>query len=177
MAILHTSRNEQQSSIRGFTLIELLVVIAIIGVLGAIVLASLNGARSKGDAAAVKSNLHTVQVQADIMYEQLGGSYSTVGDVPSGWGDCEGMTDAGTILQSPTISDAISAAKKASGDAPIDCRIRSDSYTIAVSIGSGKAWCIDSTGVARDRNVSGVPYDSVTGGANAAHFGAPVRCR
>ena len=62
---------------RGFTLIELLVVIAIIGILSSVVLASLNTARTKGNYAAVKSNLSTIQTQAELDYDAAPNSYGT----------------------------------------------------------------------------------------------------
>ncbi|MSU74648.1 type II secretion system protein, partial [Candidatus Kaiserbacteria bacterium] len=62
---------------RGFTLIELLVVIAIIGVLSAVVLASLNSARSKGNDAGVKANLATVGTQAALYLSDNANSYGT----------------------------------------------------------------------------------------------------
>ena len=52
----------------GFTLIELLVVVAIIGILASVVLASLNSARSKGEDAAVKSNLSNARTQAEVFF-------------------------------------------------------------------------------------------------------------
>jgi len=69
-----TKKNLQSE--KGFTLIELLVVIAIIGILSSVVLASLNTARSKGTAAAIKSNLKNAIPEAELAYDTAG-NYST----------------------------------------------------------------------------------------------------
>ncbi|MGH7175487.1 MAG: type II secretion system protein [Minisyncoccia bacterium] len=57
---------------RGFTLIELLVVIAIIGILSAVVLASLSTARVKGLDAQRESNLVNVQTALEEYYNTNG---------------------------------------------------------------------------------------------------------
>ncbi|MBY0472735.1 type II secretion system GspH family protein [Patescibacteria group bacterium] len=66
---------------RGFTLIELLVVIAIIGLLAAIVLASLNSARSKGRDSYRATSIRQVQRAFELYADDHKGNYPVFG----GW--------------------------------------------------------------------------------------------
>ena len=86
---------------QGFTLIELLVVIAIIGVLSAVVLASLNTARSKGSDAAVMSDVDGIRTQAAV-YSSTNGNYgSNVAD-ETGTAGCS-ATD--NLFNDPTVKN------------------------------------------------------------------------
>jgi len=143
---------------KGFTLIELLVVIAIIGILSAVVLASLNTARQKGGDAAIKSNLDTVRTQSAIYYD-TNLAYSTA-NIASDAGSFAACAVASTIFVDPNVSAAIAAADKAAGGngaaTPTKVKCANDgggtakisAWAISAPLLQGGFYCVDSTGVA-----------------------------
>lgn len=85
---------------RGFTLIEILVVIAILGVLSAVVLASLNAARSRAGNAAARSDLKQILKAIQIAQaEQNKPLWQITG---SGCSDCGTCRTAPDLRNVPT---------------------------------------------------------------------------
>ncbi len=156
---------------KGFTLIELLVVVAIIGILASVVLVSLNSARSKGNDAAVKTNLHTVANQAELYYSK-NGSYSFLNSpsdksnnlastlvarliIPPGGGSpCPSSFDGTSMFSKDKVMfDALTEAiKRGNGGS---CYSTADAWAVAVGLtDTSKSWCVDATGAARQVSTS-----------------------
>lgn len=122
-----------QRNTRGFTLIELLVVIAIIGILAAVVLASLNTARDRGADAAIQASLNNARAQAELYYDSSGNTYAGVcGDGDTG------------------IADFWAAADSTNGAGDADCDDSATEWAAEAELVStpGQYYCIDSTGAA-----------------------------
>ncbi|MDO8623968.1 MAG: type II secretion system protein [bacterium] len=131
----------------GFTLIELLVVIAIIGVLSAVVLASLNTARNKGNDAAIKANLSGARVEAELFYDPAL-TYNAVCALTGTnvIGDNINAADKvfdGTAPASYADGTAATATNGACHDAP-------DTWVAEVPLKAGGFFCVDYTGTAKE---------------------------
>ncbi|MEO6536093.1 MAG: type II secretion system protein [Candidatus Paceibacterota bacterium] len=93
------SRNRRT---KGFTVIELLVVIAIIGILSAVVLASLNSARAKGRDAQRVASVRQLKTAIELYYD-TNGTYPK-----AGCSDCGTSIATLSSFLTPTYISAVS---------------------------------------------------------------------
>ena len=150
---------------RGFTLIELLVVIAIIGILSAVVLASLSVARNKGSGTSIKANMSSLRAQAELVYDEAA-------IAPNYAGVC---TDTKVV-------EFLTAARAATGGNGT-CNSNQTAWAAAVPYKRdngtvGGAYCVDSTGAAKMTYGTGsVSYTNVTGaGSSVAITTGAYKC-
>jgi len=170
-------REKSKYANKGFTLIELLVVIAIIGILAAVVLASLSSARAKGNDAAVKANLDSMKKQMELYYATTGNyGMSYIGNLTNTLTNCPisptYSSAIGTVF-SPAVEpkvfsalqEAMKNGKQNSGSDASNytwnvgtiCKVGPPSpattsrWVVAITFKDNqRSWCIDSIGKAKE---------------------------
>ena len=140
---------------KGFTLIELLVVIAIIGILSSVVLASLTTARSKGQEAAIKSQLSNMRAQAELFYSNHSNAYSSLTGgmtaLSATWAAGVHTDTTGDAVLVGSSSDALgtllAGVVSSKSDSAPKYWVETDAWAVAALVsGTTGFWCVDSKG-------------------------------
>ena len=153
----------------GFTLIELLVVIAIIGILSSVVLGSLALARLKAQDTAIKSNLHTIQLQMETLYDSTK-SYGTANPFAVFIPTQTISASAGLFYTDPNIKDALQASLNIGGPGLYAIGVNNATYAVGIQLKADSShwWCVDSKQVKLE--TSPMPNGALNTSAN------PVAC-
>jgi prepilin-type N-terminal cleavage/methylation domain-containing protein len=127
-----------KNSKKGFTLIELLVVIAIIGILSAVVLASLSNARAKANDAKAKGQISSIRSAAELYYSDHGD-----------YGGTASTCTTGSMFPDTTsgIAALVTQANYPSGDT-LACFSSNTAWAVSAKLSptAGAYFCSDSTG-------------------------------
>ena len=116
---------------KGFTLIELLVVVAIIGILAAVVLASLNTARTKGKDASAKASMASMKAEAELVVDSSGNYPATL---------CGAGGALGKLIA------AVNAQTSVAADCDIPAAAPFNAWAVGATLNDGTFFCVDSTG-------------------------------
>ena len=145
---------------KGFTLLELLVVIAVIGILAAVIMASVNSARGKSADSAIKSQMNSIRNQAQLFVDTNGtfGSF-TSGACPSSANTTSTTTAVfyDTEVKKVTEASGLRTGGSLQGTGATAttsltaCASNGTSWVAAVVLktSTSQAWCVDAAGAGK----------------------------